>query len=93
MGYLVFIARGPRGALRIGRTASLQKPANEDCDSEDCRKATAQPHRLVYFEAFGTLGEAIQRERQLKSWQRRWKVELIERVNPRWDDLSGRLIA
>jgi len=35
----------------------------------------------------------IVRARQLRTWQRRWKVELIERVNPRWDDLSRRLMA
>jgi putative endonuclease len=93
MGYFVFIVRGPRGALRIGRTARAQRPAGDACDTGACRKATEQPHRLVYFEVFGTLGEAIQRERQLKAWQRPWKVDLIERVNPRWDDLSRRLMA
>jgi putative endonuclease len=52
-----------------------------------------QSRRLVYYEFFATLGDAIHRERQLKTWQRRWKVELIESVNPRWDDLSVRLMA
>ena len=93
MSYLVFIAKGPRGALRIGRTANTRPPSREDCDNDGCRKAARQSHRLVYFEFFQTLGDAIQRERQLKTWQRRWKVELVERVNPRWDDLSPRLMA
>jgi putative endonuclease len=93
MGYLVFIAKGPRGALRIGRTASVRRPSDENCGDDNCRKAAQQPHRLVYFELFPTLGDAIVRERQLKTWERRWKVELIERVNPRWDDLSPRLTA
>jgi putative endonuclease len=93
VSYLVFIAKGPRGALRIGRTANTRPPSREDCDDGDCRRAAQPSHRLVYFELFPTLGDAIVRERQLKTWQRRWKVELVERVNPRWDDLSGRLMA
>lgn len=92
MSYLVFIAKGPRGALRIGRTSSARRPAGDDCDDGSCRRAAARSHRLVYFELFPTLGDAIQRERQLKTWERRWKVDLIERVNPRWDDLSGTLV-
>ena len=93
MSYLVFIAKGPRGALRIGRARNLGRRSSDACDNDDCRKVAEQPHRLVYYELFPTLGDAIQRERQLRSWERRWKVELIERVNPRWDDLSARLVA
>jgi putative endonuclease len=93
VSYLVFIAKGPRGALRIGRARNLGRRSSEACDNEDCRKVAGQPHRLVYFELFPTLGDAIQRERQLKTWERRWKVELVEQVNPRWDDLSPRLMA
>jgi putative endonuclease len=93
MSYLVFIAKGPRGALKVGRARNLGRRSTEACENNDCRKVAEQPHRLVYFEFFQTLGDAIQRERQLKTWERRWKVELIERVNPRWDDLSGGLMA
>jgi len=43
--------------------------------------------RLIYFEQFSTAEAAIQREKQLKKWNRRWKIELIEKTNPNWDDL------
>ena len=43
--------------------------------------------RLVYYEAFGEIGAAIRREKQLKRWNRAWKVQLIEKKNPNWDDL------
>ena len=85
MSHFVYIARGPRGALRIGR-------ANKSGGSRAANgagKPSDQPVRLVYYEFFQTLGDAIVRERQLKTWQRRWKVDLVESVNPRWDDLSG----
>jgi putative endonuclease len=44
--------------------------------------------KLVYYEAYETLDEARQRERQMKKWRRSKKVGLIESMNPRWTDLS-----
>jgi len=45
-------------------------------------------NRLVYFETFLRVDDAIAREKQLKGWRRSKKVALIEALNPRWDDLS-----
>ncbi len=44
-------------------------------------------HRLVWFEYFGEIDAAIQREKTMKKWKRDWKINLIERENPHWDDL------
>ena len=44
-------------------------------------------HRLVWFELFGDFQSAIRREKQLKKWNRSWKLELIEASNPKWRDL------
>ena len=41
----------------------------------------------VWFELFGNMQDAIKREKQLKEWQRGWKIELIEKLNPLWADL------
>ena len=43
--------------------------------------------RLVYFEQADLITTAIEREKQLKNWHRKWKIQLIESVNPSWDDL------
>ena len=43
--------------------------------------------RLVYYERHGTMESAINREKQIKGWQRRWKIDLIEAGNPGWRDL------
>jgi putative endonuclease len=43
--------------------------------------------RLVYFEEFQDIRDAIEREKQLKKWNRAWKIRLIEAKNPNWDDL------
>ena len=47
--------------------------------------------RLVYVESHNRAEEAITREKQLKRWKRDWKIELIERDNPEWRDLSDLL--
>ncbi|PWF79327.1 excinuclease ABC subunit C, partial [Kocuria rosea] len=49
-------------------------------------------YRLVYVEAYERAEEAIAREKQLKKWKRDWKIELIERENLEWRDLSDLLV-
>ena len=49
-------------------------------------------YRLVYVEAFERPEEAITREKQLKRWKRDWKIELIERENLEWRDLSDLIV-
>ena len=44
--------------------------------------------KLVYFETFNQIEDAIRREKQLKNWHRQWKINLIESVNKEWKDLS-----
>jgi putative endonuclease len=48
--------------------------------------------RLVWFEAHDDLQDARRRELQMKEWQRAWKIELIVKMNPGWDDLYPRLV-
>jgi putative endonuclease len=47
---------------------------------------------LVYFEQTNDIGIALQREKRLKKWNRKWKIELIEKSNPKWLDLYDKLI-
>ncbi len=44
-------------------------------------------HRLVWYESHATAEKAIIREKQIKKWDRRWKLNLVERDNPEWNDL------
>lgn len=44
-------------------------------------------HKLVYFEKYDTIVYAIKREKQLKNWQRNWKIELVKKYNPNLHDL------
>lgn len=45
-------------------------------------------NKLVYYEAFERIDEAIEREKRLKRWKRVWKNELIEKSNPQWEELT-----
>lgn len=47
---------------------------------------------LVYYEIYNSIIEAIKREKALKKWYRKWKIELIEKDNPEWTDLYKELI-
>ncbi len=44
--------------------------------------------KLVYYEIYNNINDAIKREKQLKNWHREWKIKLIENMNPEWRDLS-----
>jgi putative endonuclease len=51
-----------------------------------------QVHRLVYYELHEDMASAISREKQIKKWNRAWKLELIERGNPDWNDLWEKIV-
>ena len=76
------------GTLYIGVTSDLVKRTwehkNEVVPGFTQRYGV---HRLVYFELHADMPAAITREKQLKKWNRAWKIELIEKTNPEWKDL------
>lgn len=49
-------------------------------------------HMLVWYEAHTNIHAAIEREKKIKRWNRDWKIELIEKMNPEWEDLYPRLL-
>ncbi len=89
MTYWVYImASAPGGTLYVGVTNDLIRRAYEHRNglvAGFTRKY--QVKRLVYFEAHDSIVAAIQREKNIKHWPREWKIYLIVRDNPGWDDL------
>ncbi len=76
------------GALYIGVTSHLVQRVYEH--KKSIIKGFTQKYKvynLVYFEVFDNMLRAIEREKQLKKWKRSWKVRLIEKNNPEWNDL------
>jgi putative endonuclease len=87
--YFVYIlASRKNGVLYIGVTNELVRRVSEHRLGEASQFTRKyQIRRLVYFEAFGDVRLAIEREKRLKRWRREWKIALIEQENPDWRDL------
>ncbi|MBX7459831.1 GIY-YIG nuclease family protein [Qipengyuania huizhouensis] len=83
------LASQPRGTLYIGVTSDLMKRLYEHRNGIMGGFTTRyHVHRLVHFEMFGDMEQTILREKQLKRWHRQWKINLVERDNPHWEDLA-----
>ena len=80
------------GTLYIGVTNNLIKRVYEHKnDLVEGFTKKYQVHNLVYYEIFDSVYEAISREKQMKKWKRQWKINLIEKINPLWQDLYNEL--
>jgi putative endonuclease len=87
------LATGRNGTLYVGVTNSLARRAWEHrSDAVGGFTKRYGVHQLVYVEFHATMPLAIQREKQIKRWQRAWKLRLIEEMNPQWRDLYGDLL-
>jgi len=87
--YFVYILASRRnGTLYIGMTNNLIKRAHEHKhDLVDGFTKRYGVHDVVHYEVYGDVHQAIAREKRLKGWKRKWKLELIEKTNPGWKDL------
>ena len=87
--YCIYILANKRnGTLYIGVTSNLVERVYEHKNNmiEGFSKKY-NIHKLVYYEITDDIESAIRRERQLKKWNRKWKINLIENSNPEWRDL------
>ena len=85
----VYIVASLSRVLYIGVTNDLERRAAQHRDKLIPGFTTKyNVTHLVYFEEFDRIDEAIAREKQLKRWTRAKKINLIEQLNPLWDDLS-----
>ena len=82
------LATKPYGTLYVGVTSDLVRRIGEHrSNAVEGFTQRYGVHRLVYFEQFRSMIEAIEREKELKKWRRAWKIALIEDSNPDWNDL------
>jgi putative endonuclease len=86
--YVYILASRIGGTLYIGVTNDLVRRVGEH-KLKIAKGFTKRygVHKLVYFEQFDDAENAIRREKQLKKYNRAWKIRLIEQFNPNWDDL------
>ena len=87
--YVYILTNCFRGVLYVGVTNSIEgrtwKHKNEIYDGFSKKYKT---QKLVYYEIHQDIREAIKREKLIKKWKREWKIELIEKDNPKWEDLG-----
>ena len=87
--YYTYIVASRSRTLYIGVTGNLHKRVFEHKRKmHPGFSATYQCNRLVWFEAFAYIENAIDREKQLKNWRRSKKITLIQESNPTWEDRS-----
>jgi putative endonuclease len=90
--YVYILASAQNGTLYVGVTNDISRRGFEHRTGEGA--AFTRRHKvtmLVWMEPFGSIVDAIAREKQIKGWNRAWKLRLIERDNPQWLDLYERL--
>ena len=86
--WICILASRPRGTLYVGVTSDLIRRIYEH--REGLADGFTKAHSiklLVYYEQHATAIAAIQREKNIKHWSRRWKIDLICSMNPDWRDL------
>ncbi len=86
--YVYIMASKRNGTIYIGVTKNLRRRIYEH--REGIYEGFSKKYQcklLVWYEGYEEIIPAIQREKNLKHWPRDWKLELIEKANPKWDDL------
>jgi putative endonuclease len=86
--WIYILASRPRGTLYVGMTNNLVRRIYEH--REGLADGFTKAHcikLLVYYEQHATAIAAIQREKNIKHWSRKWKIDLIRSMNPDWLDL------
>jgi putative endonuclease len=82
------LASKRNGTLYLGVTSNLmQRVWQHRNDLANGFTKRYGIHTLVWYEVHGTMQSAIAREKAIKEWKRAWKIELIEKTNPQWQDL------
>jgi len=87
-GYLYMMSDRYRGGIYTGVTAQLAMRVQQHRTGKGSEfVAKYGLSRLVYIEVYEDVGDAIVREKRIKKWRREWKIELVESMNPDWQDL------
>jgi putative endonuclease len=91
--YVYILASQRNGTLYIGLTGNLAKRVYEHkIGLVEGFTSKYKVHRLVYYETYSNIYDAIAREKRMKKWKRQWKIQLIEETNPQWQDLSREML-
>ena len=90
---MYILASRKNGTLYVGMTEDIGKRIVRHKNGNGCKfTKDYEVNKLVYLEKCENRQTAMTREKQLKKYNRRWKIRAIEQLNPKWEDLSGETI-
>ena len=88
-GYVYLLSNRKNGTIYLGITTDLYGRLQQHKSHYNPNSFSAKynTHRLVWFERHDLVTDAITQEKTMKGWPRQWKINLIERDNPNWDEI------
>ena len=92
--YVYILSNNTNTTIYVGVTNNLLRRVWEHKNELDRESFTAKyhVHKLVYYESTGNIESALNREKQLKGWNRRRKNKIIQKMNPQWEDLYEKIL-
>ena len=92
-GFIYFMSNTHNNVLYLGVTSNLYIRIHQHKTKEFPNSFTAKFNcdKLIYFEYYSSIEEAIGREKNIKNWKREWKNELVNKLNSKWLDLSDEI--
>ena len=89
--YVYILTNRTNSTLYVGMTNDLERRISEHRSGKSGFTSRYRLYKLVYYEVFPTAMDAIRREKQIKGGSRRKKTEMIDSMNPQWNDLAPNL--
>ena len=90
--YIYILASGKNGTLYLGVTNNLVRRVRKHKEGHfDGFTKKYGVNQLVYFEECNDIRDAIEAEKRIKEWKRKWKLRIIEKSNPNWKDLYNEI--
>ena len=90
--YVYILTNKLHTVLYVGVTTSLSRRMKEHAAGQSAFTRRYNVHKLIYAEEYSVIRDAIAREKQIKSWSRKRKMELVDSRNPLWKDLSNGIV-
>lgn len=89
-GYVYLLSTMKNGTLYLGVTNNIHRRVQEHISKLNKKSFSAKYNvaRLVWFEYFENISDAIQQEKNVKKYPRQWKINLIEKDNPEWREIE-----
>lgn len=90
--YVYIMTNKPSGVLYVGVTSNLAKRVYEHKNNITAGFTSKYKlYKLVYYDHTNDVNAAIAHEKRLKKWKRQWKIDLITKLNPTWEDLYHKI--